>query len=340
MAIELLHEGYRIDSRNDSFRAGEVALPRGTFILWAERNPINLHETLAKLAQENEVPVQSVRSSFPGDGSRGIGSESDFTLKSPKVALLADDPVGQTSYGLLRYLLEQKYGLDVVPVPLASLTRDAYDQINVLILPDGEASRYKRAFDETQLNDLRDWINHGGVLICIGGASEFAADPDTKLSPARIVGSDEKSDSSSPDIRQKPDRSPSPIEEGTDHRPIEIPGAIVKAHVNRNNFLTIGYNSDTLPLFVDGDIFFKPSETGANVLTFEGKNLKISGFFWEGDTEQVLRGSSAVIDEPTQSGDIILFTFEPGFRMIWSSTVRLLLNAIIYGPSQPRNSDD
>jgi hypothetical protein len=95
-----------------------------------------------------------------------------------------------------------------------------------------------------------------------------------------------------------------------------------------------------LPLFVEGDIFFKPSETGANVLTFEGDNLKISGFFWEGDTEHVLRGSSALIDEPTESGDIILFTFEPGFRMIWSSTVRLLLNAIIYGPSQPRNSDD
>ena len=228
----------------------------------------------------------------------------------------------------------------MVPVPLASLTRDTYDQINVLIFPDGEASRYSKAFDETQLDDLRDWINHGGVLICIGGASEFAADPGIKLSPARIVGSDEKPGSPAPNVRQNPDHSLPPKKEGTDHRPIEIPGAIVKAHVNRNNFLTIGYNSDMLPLFVEGNIFFKPSETGSNVLTFEGDNLKISGFFWKGDTEQVLRGSSALIDEPTQSGNIILFTFEPGFRMIWSSTVRLLLNAIIYGPSQSRTSDE
>jgi hypothetical protein len=37
---------------------------------------------------------------------------------------------------------------------------------------------------------------------------------------------------------------------------------------------------------------------------------------------------------------VILFNFEPGFRMIWTSTVRLLLNAIVYGPAQPQKSDD
>jgi hypothetical protein len=338
MAIQLLRQGYRIDTCNNSFRAANTDLPRGTFILWDERNPANLRESLTRLAHEDGVPVQTIHSSFPGDGMRGIGSESDFPLKCPKVAILADDPVGQTSYGLLRFILDEKYGLDVIPVPLASLDRDAYDQINVLILPDGEAARYKKVFEESQLNDLRDWINHGGVLICIGGASEFAADPDTKLAPARIVGGDTKPDAS--DTGQKSDHSSSPKKEGADRRPIEIPGAIVNARVNRNNFLTIGYESDTLPLFIEGDILFKPSETGANVLTFKDDKLKISGFFWEGDSEQVLRGSCALIDEPTQSGNLILFAFEPGFRMIWSSTVRLLLNAIVYGPSQPQNRDN
>ena len=339
MAIQLLRQGYRIDTCNDSVCAAGADLPRGTFILWDERNPANLRETLTKLARENEVPVQSVRTSFPADGNRGIGSESVFPLKSPKVAVLADDPVGQTSYGLVRYILEKKCAIEVVPVALASLTRDAYDEINVLIFPDGEASRYKKAFDESQLNELRDWVNHGGVLICIGGASEFAADPETKLVPDRIIGSEAKSDTSTADTGQKTDRSGSRKKEGTDRRPFEIPGAIVNAHVNRNNFLTIGYESDTLPLFVEGDIFFQRSETGSNVLTFEGDKLKVSGFFWQGNTEQVLRGSSALIDEPTQGGHVILFSFEPGFRMIWNSTVRLLLNAIVYGPSQGQSTE-
>jgi hypothetical protein len=113
----------------------------------------------------------------------------------------------------------------------------------------------------------------------------------------------------------------------------------VKAKVNRDHFLTIGYESDNLPLFVEGDVFFKRSESGANALTLDGDKLKISGFFWEGNTEELVRGSSALIDEPIEAGHVILFNFQPGFRMIWTSTIRLLLNAIVYGPSQPQKAD-
>jgi Zinc carboxypeptidase len=344
MAIELLRQGYRLDTSNDPFRAGNKDMPRGTFILWAERNPNNLPEVLTDLSEKNGVPVQSIHSSFPDSNRRGIGSETDFFLKAPKVAILAGDPVEQTSYGLLRFLLEQQCGLEVIPVSLEDLTRDVLDQINVLILPDGQASHYKKALEEGQIGDLRDWVGNGGVLICIGGASEFAADPDTKLTPARIVGSEEKSDASTEkplaEARQKQGHTSSAKKESTNHKPIEIPGSIVKAKVNRDHFLTIGYDAESLPLFVQGDIFFKPSETGGNALTFAGEKLRLSGFFWEGNTEQLLRDSSALIDEPLDSGNVILFSFEPGFRLIWTSTIRLLLNAIVYGPSQPRKAED
>jgi hypothetical protein len=344
MAIRLLRQGYRLETSNETFRAGDKDMARGSFILWEERNPGNLREVLTNLSQECGVRVQSIHSSLPDTNRRGIASEEDFPLKAPEVAVLAGEPVEQTSYGLLLFLLEQKYGLEVVPVSIEKLTRDVLDQINVLLLPDGEASRYKKAFDENQLGDLREWISQGGVLICLGGASEFAADPDTKLSPTRIVGSDEKSDASTDktpaDTRQKQDRPPSPKKESTGHKPIGLPGSIVNAKVNRDHFLTTGYDSDTLPLFVQGDVFFKPSTTGANILTFDGDKFKISGFFWEGNTEQLLRGSAALIDEPIDAGHVILFNFEPGFRMIWTSTIKLLLNAIVYGPSQPQKSDD
>jgi Zinc carboxypeptidase len=344
MAIHLLRQGYRLDTSNEAFRAEGKDMPRGSFILWEERNPSNLHEVLTNLGEKYEVTVQSIHSSFPDGNRRGIASEADFSLKAPKVAVLADEPVKQTSYGLMLFLLEQKCGLEVVPVSLGNLTTDVLGQINVLILPDGEAAHYKNAFEENQLGDLREWVSHGGVLVCIGGASEFAADPDTKLTPSRTVGNEEKADSSTekqpPETRQRPDHPSSQKKESINPKPIDVPGSIVKATANRDHFLTIGYDSDTLSLLVQGNVFLKPSETGANVLTFEGDKLKISGFFWEGNTEQLLRGSSALIDEPIDAGNVILFNFEPGFRMIWTSTIRLLLNAIVYGPSQPHKSDD
>ena len=344
MAIQLLRQGYRVETSNETFRAGDRDMPRGSFILWEERNPSNLADILTDLSEKYRVTVQSVQTSLPDTNLRSIASESDFALKVPKVALLADEPGEQTSYGLMLFLLEQKCGLEVIPVSLENLTREILDQINVVILPNGQATRYKKAFDQNRVEDLRNWVSNGGVLICTGGASEFAADPETKLIPTRIVGEEEKSDSSvektPSDARQKPDQpSPKKKDSATD-KPIEIPGSIVKAKVNRDHFLTIGYDSDILPLFVQGDVFFKPTETGANVLTFQGDKLKISGFFWEGDTEQLLRGSSALIDEPIDAGHVILFNFEPGFRMIWTSTIKLLLNAIVYGPSQSQKSDE
>ncbi|MBV8141901.1 MAG: hypothetical protein JOZ60_07650, partial [Verrucomicrobia bacterium] len=341
MVIELLRQGYRVETSNEPFRAGDKDMPRGSFILWEERNPSNLRKVITNVSAKYGVTVQSVHSSFPDSTRRGIASEANFPLKVPKVAILADEPVEQTSYGLMRFLLGQKCGLEVIPVSLQKLTRDVLDQLNVLILPNGDASSYKKAFDESQLGDLRDWVSQGGVLICIGGASEFATDPETKISPSRTLG-EERADSSAETQAtpaQKSDRSPSQKKEPPNSKPLEIPGSIVKAKINRDHYLAIGYDSDTLPLFVEGDIFFKASETGANVLTLEGDKLKISGFFWENNTEKLLRGASALIDEPIDAGHVILFNFEPGFRMIWTSTVRLLLNAIVYGPSQSNPSD-
>jgi hypothetical protein len=347
MAIDLLQQGYRIETSNDSFRAAGQDYSRGSFILREERNPAGLLQILQRCADKYGVSVKSVSSSFSDANSPGIGSERIFSLKVPKVAILAGEPGNQTSYGLMRFLLEQVYGLDLVPVPSSNLTKDVFQKLNVLILPNGEASDYKKQIEEEQLDDLRNWINQGGILICMGGSSEFAADPDTKLTSSRVLGIGEKSGNEekqgapsdkATEEKARKEKEPDKKKDSRDHKPLEVPGAIVRAHVNRGHFLTIGYENDDLPILVRGNAFFERSDTGANVLTFEGDKLKISGFFWEGNTEESLRGTSALIDEPTESGHVILFNSEPGFRMIWTSSARLLLNAIVYGPSQPNKN--
>jgi len=331
MAVDLLQRGYRVETSNDMFRAAGQDFPRGSFIFRTERNPADLSGVLGRFADQYGVLVKSIPSALSDDNDPSIGSERIFSLKVPKVAILAGEPANQTSYGLLKFLLEQQYGLELVPVPLSEVTMGVLQHFNVLILPNGEASEYKKELEEDQLDDLRDWVSQGGVLICMGGSSEFAADPETKLTSARILGAGEESDKSTEE-RAKKQREPGG--KSQDRKPLEVPGAIVRAHVNREHFLTIGYEDDDLPLLVQGNAFFERSDTGANVLTFDGDKLKISGFFWEGNTEESLRGTSALIEEPIDKGRVILFNSEPGFRMIWTSSVRLLLNAIVYGPSE------
>jgi hypothetical protein len=347
--VYLIQRGYRIDTSNDTFRASGQNFARGSFILLKERNPADLSQVLGKFAAQYGVTVSSISSALSDEDDPGIGSEKIFSLKIPRVAVLAGEPGNQTSYGLLRFLLEQEYGIDLVPVPLSNLTKDVLRHLNVLILPNGEASEYKKELDDRRLADLRGWVSDGGVLICIGGASEFAANPETKLTSSRILGTVEKasdedksggcSDKSAEETAKKQKES-GEKKEAVDRKPLEVPGAIVRARVNHDHFLTIGYEEDDLPLLVWSNAFLERSNTGANVLTFEGAELRISGFFWEGNTEELLRETSALIDEPTDKGRVILFDSEPGFRMIWTSSVRLLLNAIVYGPSQPNKEEE
>jgi len=90
-------------------------------------------------------------------------------------------------------------------------------------------------------------------------------------------------------------------------------------------------------VLVEGDTFFRTSKTGTNVLTFDTENadqsLRLAGFVWKDNTERLLRGTAAVIEEPLGEGHVILFSNEPGQRLIWHATTRLLLNGVLYAPS-------
>jgi hypothetical protein len=39
------------------------------------------------------------------------------------------------------------------------------------------------------------------------------------------------------------------------------------------------------------------------------------------------------VDEPQGSGHVVMITGSPAFRLFWRSTERLLVNAVLYGPS-------
>ncbi len=60
MAIQLLRQGNRLETSNEPFRAAEKDMPRGSFILWEERNPSDLPEVLTNLSEKYGVPVQSI----------------------------------------------------------------------------------------------------------------------------------------------------------------------------------------------------------------------------------------------------------------------------------------
>ena len=163
--------------------------------------------------------------------------------------------------------------------------------------------------------------------------------------PSKATDPDKKSEADEPprkpgDETAKEDAKPKPGGFDRSKIPLAVPGAIFRATVNRDHFLTYGYERDTLPVLVDTDQFFTPTRRGANILTFPAADgnpnppsLRLAGFEWPDNTERLLRGTAAMIEEPLGDGHVILTSDGPSFRMFWRATTRLWLNSLLYAPA-------
>jgi hypothetical protein len=364
MAIRLLKEGYRVAVALRTMNAAGKNWDKGTFVVRVTRNPESVHEAVNRLAKELGVDVTAVNTSYSEEGDTGIGGENVVSLQSPRIAMVADEAVDQTSYGSIWWTLD-RYGIDFTPLTLNAIRNGALSKYSVLIMPDGSAGRYFSTLDKGGISTLKDWMSNGGTVICVKGAAVFAALKDVGFTSSKLVGSDEDEQKGkaieeevklpeTTSSKKKPIAEPTPTPElkfdkadgfaptlppiaspsaNAGNVPEGTPGAIMRATVDRTTYLTYGVNQDELPVLLGGGYFFRYSKEGTNALIFDArpkKPLTISGYVWEGNTERLLKGTAYIIDEPNGGGHAILFAEEPFFRGIFRSTTRVFFNSVLF----------
>ncbi len=378
LALQLLQEGYRLATAIRPLRAGDRTYPRGSFVLRVERNPETLYSRLSILANECGVEVQSVNSAYTDAGITGVGSEGVYTLRPPRIAVIAQEGVSQTSYGALWFMLANDIGVEFTPITIDTFLDLRLGEFNALILPDGSPSAYRRAFGKEGIERLKLWCREGGTLICLGGAAAFAAQKDVDLTSARLLDAAEeetgeeetgeqgksaaapaaadraadpaeeasaasepsryreasrkksKAKDAKPAAPPVPDRR-SPADAAFAKSPLPLPGAIFRAVVNREHFLTFSHEQPEMPALLS-QRFFRPSKTGANVLTIQN-STPLAGFAWKENTERFARDTAQVIEEQLGAGHVILFADDPHYRAIWRAQRRIFLNGLIFGPT-------
>ncbi len=357
--MKLLQEGNKVAVATRPLNAGGRNWKAGTFVIRVSRNAATIHDSVAKYAAEMGVNVTAVNSGYSEEGDTSVGGEAVISLQAPKIAIAADDGVGQESFGSIWWTLEQ-HGITFTPMTIGNIRGGGLRNYNVLILPDGSPSGYFNAFGTRGVAALKEWVANGGTIVTVRGASVFAALKDVSLTSTKLVGSDDddqkgKASETKKDAQPTPTPTPrsEPIEPPTDRTqgigptlppiaspsadanmvPEGLPGSIMRATVDRTTYLNYGVDQDELPVILGSGYFFRYSKEGTNALVFDAKPKKpltISGFVWEGNTEELLKGTSYVIDESMGRGHVILFAEDPFFRGLFRSTTRPFFNSILF----------
>ncbi|MCW5960268.1 MAG: hypothetical protein KIS76_08905 [Pyrinomonadaceae bacterium] len=352
MALRLAQRGFRVSVTSRPLNSAGRNWESGTFVIRISRNPDSVHDAVSELARELGVRVTAVNTGYNDEGDTGVGGENVISLKSPKIAMVGDEGIDQTSYGSIWWTFD-RYGIKFTPMSMNAVRGGALKDYNVLIMPDGSAGRYFASLGSGGVSTLKNWVQEGGTIITVRGASVFAALKDVGLTSTKLVGSsddEQKGKTDGNSEAKEPAPTPTPESDKADGIapvlppiaspsanagavPEGIPGAIMRGTVDRTNYLTYGMTENELPVLLASGYFFRISKEGTNAIIFDPnpkKPLTISGFVWEGNTERLLKGTSYLIDEPIGGGHVILFAEEPFYRGIFRSMTRPFINSMLF----------
>ncbi len=326
---DLFRQDVRVHSSDKPFRLNGTNFPAGTLVVKLKDNPANLHERMVKLVAEHGVDVYSTDSAWMEDGPN-FGSSNVNYLPRPRVAIAYNQPVSANSVGWLRYVIEQRYGYPVTTIRTEQLRSSDLSRYNVLILPDTFAGYGAQLGDGAS---LREWVQRGGTLISIGGATAWLADERVNL----LATKREKRDK--PDLKseKKDDTLKSdPVENAiqpTDENPSSTPGAVLRVKVDRSHWLGFGYDETTTVMMDSNRIFsLIKLDRGANVAVYLPEDKFFASGFMFDDARKQLPNKAYLMHSRLGRGNVVGFAEDPNYRAFMDGLNVMFLNAVFFGP--------
>lgn len=317
LASALWKDGFQIAVATEAFTIGNRSFPKGVAVVRTGTNPATLHDRIAVLARESGVELVPTNTAW-ADSGRDLGDRTVVDLKKPSIVLVSEPPTSSTAFGAVWSLLGQTYGVPATIIRAQDLASADLADYNVIILPDGSASGYARTFGEDGASALKAWVQHGGTLVTIKGATAWASSEKVGFTTAR--------DRYVPSADEQDEKKPSP------KRIDPIPGAFVRLDIDDEHYVGLGMNANAIGLVVRSNVIYDATKKGARVASLDREKPVVAGFVFD-EAREALKGTPFVWDEPTGRGHVTCFADDVAFRTFLHGTHRLLLNAILLGPS-------
>lgn len=291
----VLASGVKGSLTTKAITIGGKTYPAGTFMFLAARNEPGYSDRLP-------FGAKTIKTSYPDTGRQGPGSESMLQLRKPNIAVVFGNGTNLGQSGAMWYLMDHVFHLPFTPLSAGALNGDL-SKYTCIVVPEGSGV--------TATSKLREWVSNGGCVVALGG-----------LNWATGSGGLGELDASRGDAQS-------------------LPGSIFRAELDPRSFLSYGYPAPaegpiTIAVPVEGSGFYKARKEGGSIVKFSAdtkvKKL-LSGWEWPDETEEELAGKVWLQDAPVGRGHAILFTYDPTSRAMWPGLHKLLLNAMILGPS-------
>jgi hypothetical protein len=344
-----LLQGLKIKSSDLAFTHMGNRYPSGTLIVDVADNSTSLAADVAALAASTGADIVAVDDSWVTDGPN-FGSGNVVRFSTPKVAIAWDSPTRSYVAGNTRFVIERQFDYPVTAIRTSRIADSDLSGYHVLILPDETGAGYTSALGEGGADNLKDWVSKGGVLIGVGTANRFLADPKVDLLAIRredaVVESDEESNGGGDEEEESPTVAGRYITAKDEYDNLVIPakdnpdsvaGVLVRADVDPDHWLGAGVASPLNVLVRGGDIYTPVTmDKGANVARFQGADeLLASGYIWEQNRKQ-LAYKPFVVAQRSGRGYVIGFTQDPNVRAYLDGLNVIFMNAIFRGSAHAR----
>jgi len=337
-----LREGIEGRVTDKAFTTAGREFPRGTVVFPAGANTPEAMGRLTVIAGEVGAQTVALDSGWVDSGPN-LGSEHFVRLTLPRIAVAWDDGISQLSAGALRYVLEQRLGLPVVPIRTSRLARADLSDYDVLLVPEGDPSG---VLGDAGQRAIRSFVQRGGVLVAIGDSLETFSSGDTPLLAVKReaalgrepdAAEDDGKDSLAEAVEIASDAEYREAIKDQQALPDTLPGALLNVVADPDNFLSAGYDDGAVVLATGTQIFTPLDRAkGINVLRFAAPgNLIASGYVWEENRRQ-LAYKPYLMAQPQGRGLVIGFAHDPSARAYLEGLDLMIANAVLVAPSRVR----
>jgi hypothetical protein len=309
LAGRVAGERFTVDGRE--FAAGSLVIHR----LHNDREAL---EDFVDDVTARGLNVHRVASGLTEDGP-ALGANRNRRFVHPKVVLVRGEPTSSNSFGQMWHLLDLAAPIPYSPVNVESLGRIDLDEYNVIVVPD--AGRLSGAVSSSMQETLRDWVRAGGVIVATGGSAAWAS---------RAILDLESPDDDSTESEEDGPLSDLTWEERRDRSITErVPGTSLRVTVDTTHPLAAGVPS-WLGVIKRGRRLLPVSDAGFVVARFD-EQPRIGGVISEKNEERLAQ-TPLMTHHRLGRGSVICLSEDVTFRGFQHASMRLLLNAIVYGP--------